>query len=159
MPEDTEGDEVVAAAAGRRVLVLERTVRSGNVVRFAGDVTIFGDVNAGAHIEADGNIIVLGALRGLAHAGARGDENALIIAFELDAPQLRIARNFGLSEETEPPASLLDAPASLRGRIPVGQLAQLLRRDRVETRQYHPKIVWIQHGTIHIETYDGRLPI
>ena len=68
-------------------MVLEKTLRSGKTIRFAGDVMVYGDVNAGAHIEADGNIVVFGSLRGLAHAGARGDERAVIISFDLGSPK------------------------------------------------------------------------
>ncbi len=151
-------EDIVPGIGGRRVLVLDRTVRSGNVVRFAGDVTVFGDVNAGAQIEADGNIVVLGTLRGLAHAGARGDTQAVIVAFDLDASQLRIARCVGFSGDIERPASMLDSPSIGRPRIPVGQIAQFLRRDRGEVRQYVPKIAWSNGGNILIDTYDGRLP-
>ena len=35
--------------------------------------------------------MVLGMLRGLAHAGAKGNKNALIAATSIEAPQLRIA--------------------------------------------------------------------
>lgn len=40
---------------------------------------------------ASDNIIVLGSLRGLAHAGAKGNRQAIIAAGLLDAVQIRIA--------------------------------------------------------------------
>ena len=40
---------------------------------------------------ASENIIVLGALRGLAHAGAKGNKQAIIAAGMLDTVQIRIA--------------------------------------------------------------------
>lgn len=67
------------------------TVRSGQVFLFEGDVLFAGDVNPGGVIQATGDIFVLGALRGLAHAGANGDQRAIIAASVLKPTQLRIA--------------------------------------------------------------------
>ena len=50
-----------------------------------------GDVNGGAEVIAEDNIIVLGNLRGMAHAGAKGNEKAIIAAHMIDSPQIRIA--------------------------------------------------------------------
>lgn len=52
---------------------------------------MIGDVNAGAEVIAGENIIVLGELRGLAHAGAKGNRKAIIAANTIDCPQIRIA--------------------------------------------------------------------
>ena len=54
-------------------------------------MVIIGDVNAGAEVIAGGNIAILGALRGVAHAGAGGNTNAIIAANYIDATQVRIA--------------------------------------------------------------------
>jgi len=67
------------------------SLRSGQKIEFEGSLVILGDVNAGAEVIAEDNIVVLGALRGLAHAGARGNKEAIIACGVLDAPQLRIA--------------------------------------------------------------------
>lgn len=66
-------------------------VRSGQKVEFEGSLVILGDVNDGAEVIAGENIIVLGILRGLAHAGAKGNKDAIIAASSIEAPQLRIA--------------------------------------------------------------------
>lgn len=68
-----------------------RPVRSGQVIRHHGHVTVMGDVNAGAEIIAGGNVLVFGRLRGTVHAGALGDRAAVIGAIELSPTQLRIA--------------------------------------------------------------------
>lgn len=68
-----------------------RTVRSGQVIRSHGHLTLIGDVNAGAQIIAGGSVVVWGRLRGLVHAGALGDMAAVICALELRPTQLRIA--------------------------------------------------------------------
>jgi septum site-determining protein MinC len=66
-------------------------VRSGQVIRHHGHVTVLGDVNAGGEIIAGGNVLVWGRLRGTVHAGALGDRKAVICALELAPTQLRIA--------------------------------------------------------------------
>jgi septum site-determining protein MinC len=66
-------------------------LRGGQRVVFSGSVIVMGDVNPGAEIIAGGNITVQGTCRGLAHAGAKGDQLATITADKLIAGQLRIA--------------------------------------------------------------------
>lgn len=66
-------------------------LRSGQKVEFEGSVVIIGDVNAGAEVIAGENIIILGELRGLAHAGAKGNREAMIATNKIDCPQIRIA--------------------------------------------------------------------
>jgi septum site-determining protein MinC len=71
-------------------LYVKMTVRSGTEIRHPGSVIIFGDVNAGGEVIADGDILVWGKLKGLAHAGAKGNAQAVIMALHLEATQLRI---------------------------------------------------------------------
>lgn len=66
-------------------------VRSGQKIEYEGSLVILGDVNDGAEVIAGENIVILGILRGLAHAGAKGNKNAMIAASSIEAPQLRIA--------------------------------------------------------------------
>ncbi len=79
----------VLQARGETVIVA-RTVRSGGRVESTGSVVVLGDVNAGAEILANDDIIVVGTLRGLAHAGAGGNDKAVIWAERIRSPQLRI---------------------------------------------------------------------
>ena len=67
------------------------SLRSGQREEYQGSVVVCGDVNFGAEIIAGGNIMVLGALRGLAHAGANGNVMAFISANFIDVTQIRIA--------------------------------------------------------------------
>ncbi len=67
------------------------SIRSGQRMEEEGSVVILGDVNSGAEIIAADNIVVLGTLRGLAHAGAKGNRKAIIAAGKLDTVQLRIS--------------------------------------------------------------------
>jgi septum site-determining protein MinC len=66
------------------------TVRSGQVVEHDGDIVIIGDINPGGQVLATGDIFVMGTLRGMAHAGYKGDENAIIAAVFFQPSQLRI---------------------------------------------------------------------
>ena len=72
-------------------LFLNRTLRSGTRIEFAGHVVVLGDVNPGAEIVAEGNVMIWGRLRGMVHAGAKGNKNAVICALDLSPTQLRIA--------------------------------------------------------------------
>ena len=67
------------------------SLRSGQKIEYEGSLVILGDVNAGAEILAGENIVVLGILRGMAHAGAKGNKEAIIAAASIEAPQIRIA--------------------------------------------------------------------
>ena len=154
-----ELDPTVPSEAGRRVMILEKTLRSGKTIRFAGDVMVYGDVNSGAHIEADGNIVVFGSLRGLAHAGARGDDRSVVISFDLGAPQIRIADHIGFTGE-EPVAPEPAEPqgfAKVRGDV-VDGISNLWRRSRITPRDFSPEIAWVEDGEIRIGNYQGRLP-
>lgn len=112
------------------MLTVDRTLRSGAIIRFPGDVVVFGDVNAGAQIEAAGNILVLGALRGLAHAGASGDERCVIISFDLRPTQIRIGNKIAMAPDDRP------------------------ERPKHAT----PEIAWVDEEAVVIEDYAGKLP-
>jgi septum site-determining protein MinC len=80
-------------------IVLERTLRSGQSIEHSGHVIIIGDVNPGAEIVADGHVLIWGRLRGTVHAGARGDEQAIVCALDMSPTQLRIAGHITRSPE------------------------------------------------------------
>ncbi|WP_245732997.1 septum site-determining protein MinC [Salipaludibacillus aurantiacus] len=68
-----------------------KVIRSGQVLDFKGDLLLIGDVNPGGKVKATGNIYIMGSLRGIAHAGSQGNEEAIICAAEMKPSQLRIA--------------------------------------------------------------------
>lgn len=72
-------------------LYLQMTVRSGIEIRHSGTVILLGDLNPGGIIVANGDILVWGRLRGIAHAGADGNSKCLIMALQMEPTQLRIA--------------------------------------------------------------------
>jgi septum site-determining protein MinC len=82
---------------GEEAVLLQRTLRSGHSVRHPGHVVVIGDVNPGAEIIAGGHVIVWGRLRGVVHAGAAGDESAMVCALDLAPTQLRIAGHITVS--------------------------------------------------------------
>lgn len=67
------------------------SLRNGQKIEFDGSVVVVGDVNPGAEIKAGGNIIVLGQLKGMAHAGCKGMTEAFVTAIFMAPVQLRIA--------------------------------------------------------------------
>lgn len=67
------------------------SIRSGKKIEVEGSIVVLGDVNSGAEIIATDNIVVLGSLRGLAHAGARGNKEAIVASGNFEAVQVRIA--------------------------------------------------------------------
>ncbi|MDR2939400.1 MAG: septum site-determining protein MinC [Clostridiales bacterium] len=67
------------------------SLRSGQAIVYAGSVVVIGDVNPGGEVIAEGNIIILGSLKGLAHAGCAGNKGCFVSAYQLRPTQLRIA--------------------------------------------------------------------
>lgn len=84
-------------------LYLKMTVRSGVDIRHPGNVIILGDVNPGGAVIADGDILIWGSLRGMAHAGAKGNRECTIMALKMEPTQLRIAERVARA-----PSNLLD---------------------------------------------------
>jgi septum site-determining protein MinC len=76
---------------GEEAILVHRTLRSGFSLKYPGHVVVIGDVNPGAEVTASGNVIVWGRLRGSVHAGAEGNNEAVICALDLSPMQLRIA--------------------------------------------------------------------
>lgn len=73
-----------------KVLMLRATVRSGQLIEFNGNIVIIGDVNPGAQIKATGCIVIMGTMRGVAHAGSNGNYEAFVAAMNLQPAQIRI---------------------------------------------------------------------
>lgn len=93
----TEAGQVLAEP-----LYVETTVRSGVEIRHPGTVIVLGDVNPGSSIIADGDVLVWGALRGVAQAGAAGNSRCVIMALRLDPTQIRIADFVARAPATPP---------------------------------------------------------
>jgi len=87
-----------AVPVGIATLYHRGTLRGGQALHNLGNLVVIGDVNPGAELVASGDIVVFGALRGVAHAGAQGDRAARVIALELAPTQLRIATLIAVSD-------------------------------------------------------------
>ncbi|MEM9543908.1 MAG: septum site-determining protein MinC [Cyanobacteria bacterium P01_E01_bin.42] len=72
-------------------LYLKSTTRSGSEIQHPGTIVVLGDANPGSTLIAAGDILVLGRLRGIAHAGSQGNRACQILALQMEATQLRIA--------------------------------------------------------------------
>jgi len=115
---------VVEAAPG--TLYHPATLRGGQVLHHTGNIVVVGDVNPGAELVATGDIVVFGRLRGIAHAGAGGDEAARIFALDLSATQLRIATFIAAEEDGKPRhSSAPEAAVARDGRILILPLDRL----------------------------------
>ena len=108
-------------------LVIQRTLRSGQVVHHPGHIVVIGDVNPGAEIRAGGNVIVWGRLRGSVYAGAEHEhgEQAIVCALQLTPMQLCIG-----DKVTRSPAS-------------------------DDNHQYVPEMASVQDGQIIAEAWNG----
>lgn len=99
-------------------LFLNRTLRSGTRIEFPGHVVVLGDVNPGAEIIAEGNIVIWGRLRGMVHAGSGGDTSAVVCALDLSPTQLRIADEVATtirpSEEPQPEMARINEEGKLQ---------------------------------------------
>lgn len=100
--ESPEGATVAAAAtatsnvAGRGTeeatyFVYRGYLRSGHRLRRRESILVIGDINPGAEVISDGDVLVWGRLRGIVHAGAAGNRRALVAALDLEPTQMRIA--------------------------------------------------------------------
>jgi len=90
IPASKASDEKSTGSDSNMGILIRRTLRSGQSVRYPGHVVIIGDVNPGAEVIAEGDIVVWGHLRGIVHAGAAGDEGRCICALVFSPTQLRI---------------------------------------------------------------------
>lgn len=73
------------------IVSVARIIRSGQILEVPGDLLLIGDVNPGGAVIAGGNIFIMGALRGIAHAGCFGNKQAVISASVMKPSQLRIS--------------------------------------------------------------------
>lgn len=111
----------VAAVPDGATLYHRGTLRGGQALHHLGNIVVLGDVNPGAELVASGDIVVFGALRGVAHAGAQGDESARVVALELAPTQLRIATVIAAEsdEEVRPATGLAEHAIVQDGRIAI----------------------------------------
>lgn len=93
-----ETQKAIATGSPTGYYIYRGSLRSGQVFYRHEHVIVLGDVNPGAEVISDGDILVWGRLRGTAHAGARGSVDCVVGALDLDPVQLRIDRVIGAAQ-------------------------------------------------------------
>ena len=111
-------------------LLVRHACRTGTSIRHKGTVVVLGNVNPGAEVAATDDVVVVGALRGMVHAGANGNDRATVTALSLQATQLRIGGLIAAG-----------TPHGLKAGTSLG-----------------PEVAYIRQGAIVVEPYTGVLP-
>lgn len=111
----------MAANAGQ---FYKGTLRSGQVLESESSIIILGDVNPGGKVIAKGNVVVLGSLKGNIYAGSDGNEDAFVVAVDMDPMQIKIGDVI---------ARCSDGSAMAK------------------SKSYEPKIAYVLEGNIYIE--------
>ena len=114
---DAMAGPAATASALDRLTLHRGTLRSGDQLEAEGSLLVLGDVNPGARVSAAGHVLVWGRLRGVAHAGCRGDQRARIVALQLRPLQLRIADVVARGPEEPPPAGFAEEARLVDGAI------------------------------------------
>jgi septum site-determining protein MinC len=99
--------------ATSETMFYRHSLRSGQKVEFNGSIVVLGDVNSGAEVIAGENVVVLGTLRGLAHAGAKGNKEAIICAGSINVSQIRISNIVRECDKSEFEGSIIKSNAYL----------------------------------------------
>lgn len=103
------------------------TLRSGQQIESETSMIVLGDVNPGAKVIAKGNIVVLGALKGTAYAGADGDSGCFVAALEMDPVQIKIGDHMGRSADKKDVGKGIRRKA--KAEVPVPQIATVYKQQ------------------------------
>lgn len=118
---DSVDDNSLAATA-----FCKGTLRSGQLFESESSVIVLGDVNPGGKVISKGNVIILGSLRGNVYAGADGNENAFVVALEMNPMQIKIADVIARSADTS-------------------------THKKSKNNNIQPKIAYVGEGNIYID--------
>jgi septum site-determining protein MinC len=124
--------QVAEVLADPETRLLIGPVRSGVVLAHDGHLIIFGDVNPGAEVRATGNIVVLGRLKGTAHAGI-GRDVGFILALHLQPQQLRICRLVARAGDSDTPSAEAEIAHATNGTIVVERYLGKLHRSLADS--------------------------
>lgn len=117
--------------------IMYGTLRSGQKVETEHSIIIFGDVNSGAEVIAGGDVVILGTLRGIAHAGAYDESGGgrVIFSLNLQPTQLRIGLVISRGSGNE------NAESTPRGGLP-----EVARVDgnMIVVEPYQSRTVWVR---------------
>ncbi|ANY72389.1 septum site-determining protein MinC [Paenibacillus ihbetae] len=116
---------------GSRLELMTGIVRSGQVLHHDGDLLFLGDVNPGGVITCTGDIYILGALRGTAHAGVDGNEEAIIAASYFAPTQLRISQMISRPpDEWETRETVMEFAYLKNGSMEIDKISNISRLGR-----------------------------
>lgn len=130
---DEQKDSVFEAALNNKQaetnegLFYKGTLRSGQLIETESSVVVLGDVNPGGKIVAKGNVVVLGSLRGYVVAGANGNDNAVVVALEMNPMQIKIGDVIARSSDDAAP------------------------KKNSKKKNIQPKIAFVEDGNIYVE--------
>lgn len=82
-------------------IIVMTDMKSGSQVSSTSNVVVMGNIDPGARVVANGNVIVMGIVKGFIHAGSIGNENAYVVANNLNAKVLQIAENIAEDPDDE----------------------------------------------------------
>lgn len=116
--------------AGKTGEFYKGTLRSGQVLDCETSVVVIGDVNPGAKVISKGNIVILGALKGNAYAGANGNELAFVAALDMDPVQIKIGDVIGRSAD---------------------KTGNDKKKKKQQTPPAEPQVAIVKDGNIYIE--------
>ncbi|NLK77257.1 MAG: septum site-determining protein MinC [Clostridiales bacterium] len=116
--------------AGRTGEFYKGTLRSGQVLDCETSVVVIGDVNPGAKVISKGNIVILGALKGNAYAGANGNMQAFVAALDMDPVQIKIGDVIGRSAD---------------------KTAKDRKKKKQPVEPVEPQVAIVKDGNIYIE--------
>ncbi|MGK5091973.1 septum site-determining protein MinC [Deltaproteobacteria bacterium TL4] len=91
---DSPTDQIAQGIASEEALVIKQTLRSGQKVTTSQSLLVLGDINPGAEVISEKDVYVLGTIRGMVHAGARGNKKSVIIGLKIQSGRLGIAQQF-----------------------------------------------------------------
>lgn len=128
-------DALAQAAASNHDLlahfVYRGNLRSGQILRRSETILVLGDVNPGAQVISEGDIFIWGRLRGIAHAGATGDRNAIISAMSMEPTQLRIDESVAIMPESQERRQIFGARKRTPELAPRPEVAHLVENQIV----------------------------
>ena len=96
-------------------LIVVQNVRNGQIVHSKRDIILLGNIRPGGLVRSSGNVIVIGEVQGIIHAGAAGNEEAVIIAPFSHDGQVRISDHVEIIENEEDAAS--EEPQAAKSQI------------------------------------------
>lgn len=84
-------DQLVKGARAGKSVIVKKTLRGGQSIEFSGSIVVLGDVNPAAKVVAEGDVVIMGTVRGFVHAGSKGNKEAIVAALRFVNPLIQIA--------------------------------------------------------------------